>query len=166
MSILVSDTSVLIDLERANLVREVFGLPYQFAVPDLLYKNELAGALGDQLVAYGLVIETLTPGEVRAAQLVRQQDARLSLPDAFAFAIAKSRAWALLTGDGALRERSMAEGVSMHGVLWLFDELANGNHVPFGQLHQSLSTLAGHSRCRLPRTAVRERLQRFDQAAP
>ena len=34
--LLVSDTSVLIDLERGGLLDAVFGLPFQVAVPDLL----------------------------------------------------------------------------------------------------------------------------------
>ena len=37
MKVLVSDTSVLIDLERGGLLEGVFELPYEFAVPDLLY---------------------------------------------------------------------------------------------------------------------------------
>ena len=34
--ILVSDTSVLIDLERGGLLEAVFTLPHEFAVPDVL----------------------------------------------------------------------------------------------------------------------------------
>ena len=39
MKALVSDTSILIDLERGSLL--CFRLPFQFAVPDLLYEREL-----------------------------------------------------------------------------------------------------------------------------
>lgn len=53
MPVLVSDTSVLIDLERANLLEEMFLLPFEFAVPDLLYGRELAGKLGDRLMQPG-----------------------------------------------------------------------------------------------------------------
>jgi hypothetical protein len=41
MKILVSDTSVLIDLERGGLLVSCFRLPFEFAVPDLLYAREL-----------------------------------------------------------------------------------------------------------------------------
>lgn len=37
MKILVSDTSVLIDLDRGCLVEAAFRLPFEFTVPDLLY---------------------------------------------------------------------------------------------------------------------------------
>ena len=36
MKVLVSDTSVLIDLERGSLLEISFALPFEFAVPDLL----------------------------------------------------------------------------------------------------------------------------------
>ncbi|WP_209313642.1 hypothetical protein [Jannaschia formosa] len=42
MPILVSDTSVLIDIERAGLTTRIFALPHDFVVPDLLYDRELA----------------------------------------------------------------------------------------------------------------------------
>lgn len=161
MPILVSDTSVLIDLERATLLEEMFLLPFEFAVPDLLYERELAGELGDRLIQLGLRIEELTPVELRRATAVNRQHRRLSVPDTFAFAIAESREWGLLTGDGTLRELAVAEQIDMHGVIWLFDQLADGNHVAFDRLHRGLSDLFAHPRCRLPANEVRRRLMRF-----
>ncbi|CCM79725.1 MULTISPECIES: hypothetical protein [Rhizobium] len=161
MPILVSDTSVLIDLERAQLLEEMFLLPFGFAVPDLLYERELAGELGDRLVALGLRVEALTPAELGRAVDVRRQNARLSFPDTFAFALAKSRQWTLLTGDGGLRELATAERVNMHGVLWVFDQFSDGVYVSFDRLHAGLSTVFGHPRCRLPAGEVKRRLVRY-----
>lgn len=161
MSILVSDTSILIDLERAGLLEEMFLLPYDFAVPDLLYENELAGELGDRLVGLGLRVEVLTPTELTRAIVVKRQHARLSAPDTFAFALAESRGWGLLTGDGTLRALAATKEVEMHGVLWVFDQLADGNHVGPDRLHGGLTTLSAHPRCRLPTAEVRHRLARF-----
>lgn len=161
MPVLVSDTSVLIDLERGRLLEEMFRLPFEFSVPDLLYTRELTGPLGDQLVALGLRVEVLTPAELSRATIVRRQNASLSTPDTFAFAIAESRKWTLLTGDGGLRELALAERIEMHGVLWLFDQLAYGNHVTLGRLHDALSAIFAHPRCRLPAQEVRRRLIRF-----
>jgi hypothetical protein len=159
--ILVSDTSVLIDLERADLLGEMFLLPFEFAVPDLLYGRELAGELGERLVQLGLRIEELTPVELRRATTVNRQHTRLSVPDTFAFVIAVSRGWGLLTGDGTLRELAVTEQIDMHGVLWLFDQLADGNHIGFDRLHDGLTNLFAHPRCRLPANEVRRRLARF-----
>lgn len=46
MKILVSDTSVLIDLERGGFLDSCFKLPFAFAVLDLLYNRELAAYEG------------------------------------------------------------------------------------------------------------------------
>lgn len=161
MPVVVSDTSVLIDLERGGLLEAMFLLPFEFAVPDLLYTRELNGPLGDQLVALGLRVESLTPTELVRATIIRRQLANLSTPDTFAFAIAESRKWTLLTGDGSLRALALTEQVEMHGVLWLFDQLADGNHVAFDKLHAALSAVAAHPRCRLPAQEVRRRLTRL-----
>ncbi len=159
--VLVSDTSVLIDLERAGLLDEMFLLPYEFTVPDLLYDRELEGELGDRLIGLGLRVEELTSTELRRATAVNRQYSRLSAPDTFAFAIAESRRWGLLTGDGLLRELALEAQVEMHGVLWLFDQLADGDYVGFERLHDSLARLHAHPRCRLPAGEVRRRLVRF-----
>lgn len=163
MSVLVSDTSVLIDLERAQLLEDMFRLPFEFAVPDLLYERELTGVLGNQLVALGLRVEVLTPAELSRATAVRRQNTRLSVPDTFGFAIAQSRRWIFLTGDGSLRELAVAEGLHIHGVLWLFDQFSDGDHVPSDRLYDGLSTLFAHPRCRLPAAEVRCRIFRFTQ---
>jgi hypothetical protein len=39
MTILVSDTAVLIDLERGELIESAFKLSATFAVPDVLYAS-------------------------------------------------------------------------------------------------------------------------------
>ncbi|ANV26226.1 hypothetical protein BA939_19950 [Rhizobium sp. S41] len=161
MAVLVSDTSVLIDLERSELLDEMFLLPCEFAVPDLLHDRELAGELGDRLVGLGLKVVELTSTELGRATAINRQYARLSTPDSFAFTIAQSRKWGLLTGDSVLRDLALAEQVEMHGVLWLFDQLADGAHVETARLHRGLSILAGHPRCRLPVTEMRKRLTRF-----
>lgn len=59
MQVLVSDTSVLVDLERGNLLELAFGLSCAFAVPDLLYRRELRDQNGPALVAMGLRVEEL-----------------------------------------------------------------------------------------------------------
>jgi predicted nucleic acid-binding protein len=102
--ILVSDTSVLIDLERGGLLAAVFALPHEFTVPDLLYHNELAGEWGDRLRALGLRVEEISKDAVANALGYRQRRAVLSVADSFALALAKERQWVLLTGDGQLRE--------------------------------------------------------------
>ena len=51
---LVSDTSVLIDLERGEIVEAAFQMGYDLAVPDILYARELQPYNGNQLLKLGL----------------------------------------------------------------------------------------------------------------
>ena len=90
--ILVSDTSVLIDLERGGLLEAIFALPHQFAVPDLLYDREMRGEWGDRLVGLGLQVAEVSAEGVGNALRYRQQRSTLSVPDSFALALAKSAA--------------------------------------------------------------------------
>ena len=48
--VVVSNTSVLIDLERGCLLEAAFRLPSRFAVPDLLYEQELKARDGKRLI--------------------------------------------------------------------------------------------------------------------
>ena len=67
MKVLVSDTSVLIDLDRGSLVEPAFRLPFEFTVPDLLYERELKAHGGPDLIRLGLRVEELDGDEVSIA---------------------------------------------------------------------------------------------------
>lgn len=161
MPVLVSDTSVIIDLERGALLEDLFRLPFEFAVPDLLFRRELTGPLGDRLVALGLRVEELTSIELASATTIRRERKELSTPDTFAFAIAEGRRWPLLTGDGGLRRLAAERQIAFHGVLWICDQFEEGQRVPGPRLHAGLLAISSHPRCRLPATEVRVRLGRY-----
>jgi hypothetical protein len=161
MKILVSDTSVLIDLERGGFLDSCFQLPLEFAVPDLLYARELADFGGPELMARGLRVEELTGDEVTMAQTVRGDHPKLSLPDAFAYALASVRGWTLLTGDGELRALAEVEGVQFFGVLWVLDQLFEGQVMEAAAIVSGLEVIAAHPRCRLPGAEIQARLERY-----
>lgn len=163
MIILVSDTSVLVDLERGALLDSCFCLPYEFAVPDLLYRRELAEFGGAELVARGLRVEELTSEELTVAQNVRRANRKLSLLDAFAYSLAAGRHWTLLAGDGELRALARAERMPIHGVLWVLDQLFDGKVVEVAALVTGFEAIAAHPRCRLPRSDIQNRLERYRQ---
>jgi hypothetical protein len=164
MRVLVSDTSVLIDLERGGLLEATFRLDWEFAVPDLLYKRELRDFNGPALQQLGLRVEALDGDGVMTAVDYRRRVPALSLADSFALALAKINDWTLLAGDGALRNLAAAEGVDYHGVLWVLDQLLQSGFAA-GTLHRALTAIAGHPRCRLPAREIRERLDRYFRLA-
>jgi hypothetical protein len=161
MKILVSDTSVLIDLERAGFRDSCFGLSFEFAVPDLLYARELADYGGPDLVKLGLRVEELTPAELAIVQDTRTAHPKLSLPDAYAYTLATTRGWILLTGDGELRALADANKMTFCGVLWVLDQLFECDVVAGSALADGLEMIARHPRCRLPRAEIQIRLERY-----
>lgn len=161
MIVLVSDTSVLVDLERGQFLDSCFQLPFQFAVPDLLYKRELEGIGGPEMIARGLRIEELNKDELSVAQMIRSEHLKLSVPDAYAYSLALARDWILLTGDGELRALARERQMPFHGVLWVLDQLFEGQVIGSAVLAAGLEIIASHPRCRLPRGDVQARLGRY-----
>lgn len=166
MEIMVADTSVLIDLERGALIEKCFDLPYRFTVPDLLYRNELAGrdygpGLGERLLALGLKVEELDGDEVSEALGYRQRRPALSFTDSFALALAAGRHWTLLTGDRVMREFAASLDVVCHGVLWLIDRIFEAGIASQNDLVSGLQAIRDHPRCRLPRAEIESRMVRY-----
>jgi hypothetical protein len=161
MIILVADTSVLIELEHAQLLELAFQGPDSFVTPDFLYERELANDIGPQLLALGLKILALTADEMSTAQTLTNTNTTLSLPDCAAYVGARRPNHHLLTGDGALRRLAAAEGLTHHGVLWIMDRMLETQTATMQQLHAGLAALAQHPRCRLPPHEVERRLNEW-----
>lgn len=158
MIVLVSDTSILIDLERGNLLEAAFSSGLTMVVPDLLYDRELEPTNGAFLKKLGLGVVALAPCEVEYAQSVKSECHGLSLPDCFALSCAARDNHILVTGDSSLRNAATARVGQVFGLLWLLDQMAASGRVPSAQLHEGLSIIYAHPRFRLPATSVRERL--------
>ncbi|WP_084512418.1 hypothetical protein [Geothrix fermentans] len=161
MTILVSDTSVLIDLERGSLLESVFSLSATFAVPDVLFERELKAYGGENLLALGLKVLELDGEGVLLAQSYRARSKQISLPDSFTLALARRDGHTLLTGDGALRSLAEAEGLECHGFLWVIDQLIGAGTVPRVLLAARIELIVSHPRCRLPRREVKLRLEQL-----
>lgn len=165
-TVLVSDTSILIDLERGRLLEVAFGLSYEFVVPDLLYKQELREENGEALIALGLTVAELEPAQATMAQDYHgRTSSRISLPDAFALALAKAHGYVLLTGDQQLRGLAEEESVDCHGVLWVLDQMYHQGAATFDVLYDGLTAIAAHPRCRLPKAEVKVRRTQWANAA-
>lgn len=158
MVILVSDTSVLIDLDRGGLLEAAFSCGLTMVVPDLLYERELAEENGPWLRQLGLGVIGLTPAEVSLAQEVNTSRPTLSLPDCFALSCATRDGYELVTNDKALRSEAQARLGKVYGLFWILDKMAESGQVPHGLLYNGLTLIAGHPRCRLPAAEIRARL--------
>lgn len=163
MIILVSDTSILVDLERGGLLQAAFSCGLTMVVPDLLYDRELANYNGPFLRQLGLGVVALTAEEVNMAQEVRNVRKTLSLPDCFALSCATRANHALVSGDKNLRSEAVARLGNVYGLLWLLDQMAASGHVPLAQLVEGLQQISAHPRCRLPSGEVTSRLAGWEQ---
>lgn len=161
MIILVSDTSILIDLERGGLLEPAFSCGLTMVVPDLLYAKELESENGALLRRLGLGVVALTPDEVALAQQVRGSRPALSLPDCFALSCAMRPDHVLVTGDKILRAEAQARLGAVYGLLWILDQMEASGQVPATLLYEGLTRIFNHPRCRLPSADVRARLARW-----
>lgn len=98
---------------------KLFQLPIQFAIPDILYWEEIEPGAPD-LEAQGIRILEVT-GEYVAysAGLQAKYGANPSPNDYLALALAKQEGCPLLTGDQALKLAAQREDVTVMGTVWL-----------------------------------------------
>ncbi|WP_373182405.1 PIN domain-containing protein [Halomonas campaniensis] len=119
MLLLISDANILIDMEAGDLVDVFFRLPLQFAMPDIIYMEEIEpGSPG--LEAQGLKIMEVTSAYVEYALQLPEQYGELACHnDYLALALAKQEGCPLLTGDQGLKQVALGEDVSVMGTVWL-----------------------------------------------
>lgn len=149
--LLVSDTSILIDLERGNLLQATFKLPRPLAVPDVLYESELRATNGELLVGLGLQVLSLDGAGAALAQTYSVRGRGISTPDAFALALAKTNGHILASGDRALKKLAEEEAVECHGLFWIQDQLLEAKVHSSKALLTALERIASHRRCRMPK---------------
>lgn len=120
--LLISDANVIIDMKDGGLLELMFRLKETFAVPNVLYAEELEQQQ-PQLPRLGLQIKSLSGESIARAMLLKQHYAGTSINDLFALELARECNCPLLTGDKALRYAAENEGVEIRGTLWLVEQM-------------------------------------------
>ncbi len=120
--LLISDANILIDLEDGDLITELFKLPFQFQVPDMLFADELEADHG-YLLKHGLQLGELTPESMAEVEILVQKYKQPSRYDCFALVLAKQEDCPLLTGDQNLRKAAEQESVEVKGTLWIVEAM-------------------------------------------
>lgn len=155
-SVLVTDTNIWIDLENGGILAEVFYLPYQFLTSDFAIP-ELIHPRWQTLQALGLEARELNPEGILELFKLRQDFINLSTTDLAAFVLAKTLKATLLTGDWRLNELAKENSLSVHGVLWLLDEMVHYQAIIPGQAANALGRMLDQG-ARLPADECRKRL--------
>ena len=157
LSVLVVDTSVIIDLHHSGLLKETFSLPYRFIAPDVIIA-EMRTPPGSALLALGLESVKLYGKHVLEVGQLVEDYRKVSTNDIFAVVVAREHNTHLVTSDGPLRDMASQIGVSVRGTLWLLDELIRLEIVTPGLAIQSLNVMLVKG-SRLPREACNARIR-------
>lgn len=148
MLLLISDANILMDIETGDLVAPMFSLGYQFAVPNVLYYEELEEQHA-HLLNMGLQVRTVSAQGVARVEVLSQNHARPGRNDLFALALAEAENCPLLTGDAALRAAAESENVEVKGTIWLISEMVKEQRITVAVARASLSKMRENGR-RLP----------------
>lgn len=123
MPLLISDSSVLIDLIDGGLIDRLFQLPAEFATPVALFIEELEDSYPDlpmkglKLVEYDGV-DWL--GGIEAFKTLYRGPSDMDL---LALLIAQQQGCPLITGDKKLRKAAEQEKVEVRGTLSLVEDM-------------------------------------------
>ncbi len=161
LSVCVIDANILLDLYLGGLLPELFHLPIRFLVPDVVLE-ELDEPSIAALAGYALESTSLDGPEVQQAIDLAQRNRRISLSDASALVLARSRQATLLTGDGPLRTLALQLAVPLHGTLWILDGLVQARHTAPSDAAAAIERMLAVGR-RLPDEECRRRLARWRQ---
>jgi len=159
MTLIISDANILIDMEVAGLLEAMFQLPERFAVPDLLYVEELEEQHAD-LPGYGLLVLEMPSETIGQAQQLRAKHAQPGQMDLNALALAMHQACPLLTGDRRLREAAEQEQVRVNGTLWLMEQLLQVGIITLTQMEHAYDAMRQANR-RLPWQEVSNQIRRL-----
>lgn len=165
MQVIVSDSSVLIDLDKARLMSRGLVGQYQFVIPDALYEEELIALVNypkQELPKLGLRVEGLDPAQVQQAFAYQTRFPALTVQDCFALTLAKTTEQSLLlTGDNNLRKAAGHERVEVHGLIWACEQMNGYQTATARQIYNALKLLEQDPMVWLPKTPLQELLERL-----
>lgn len=161
-TLVISDANILIDMECGGLLAPMFRLEYEFAVPDVLYDEELSEH-HPEVIALGLgKIEVGADGVEYVERIVPEATRRgISRNDLLALALARQEDCLLLTGDSRLRTLAEEEGREVHGTIWLVGELVRVGRVRLPRVKRAYNAMRAAGR-RLPQAEVEAQLQELE----
>ena len=164
MKVLVSDSSILIEFSKREVLDRMFQLEFQFAVPDLLFHEELID-LGEysrqDLLDFGLRVESLDAEGVGTAIAYQSERTALSLVDSFALAIADRQGWPLLTEDRTMRSVAQSKGIVHRDALWVVDSMLDAGILSTPQVVAVLEAMRDDPRCPVPKPELAVRIRRL-----
>lgn len=163
MKILVQDANLLIDLFHGELLEIWFSQGHEIHTTSLVL-TELSDAEQSAairgLVARSELIISDTTAEDWDAALILARTWAVSIPDASVALLARKMNAVLMTGDGTLRKKALAEKIEVKGTLWVLDELLSNGSISSTQAAAALGRIL-ESGTFLPRADCHSRLEKW-----
>ena len=130
--IVVQDANILIDLYEADLLESFFVLSVESHSTDLVL-YEIAQPIHGYVTSGKIRKHILTQDQLaQVFQIQATLGQNVSLPDSSVLWLARKLGdnARLLTGDGKLRQCAESNGIKVHGLLWILDQLVENKIVP------------------------------------
>jgi len=119
----ISDTNIWIDFAHANLLTEIFKLPFDFCCTDFVLEEIDDIKTRQFLLKSGLIVEKIDQDNIVQLFSLMESHNNSSIADVSCFFLAKLTGIPLLTGDRKLRKQATVDGLTVYGSLWLLDLL-------------------------------------------
>jgi predicted nucleic acid-binding protein len=143
--IAVQDANILIDCADMQILDAVFALPFHFMTTDLIWAEITTPhnreALNAHIQEGKLTVTSLDSEALEAIIRLEQEQTGLSLQDCSAWYCAEQGQGMLLTGDGALRKKARKAGLTVHGSLWVLQQVRESNILDRAACCQALQYL-------------------------
>ena len=167
--IVVNDTNVFIDLFNVGLLEGFFSLPWEVHTTEFVLLELTREGQRDSVSQYednGLlhipVFDGSVMSEIVELYLQHMSKTNVSLTDCTVWYYAKRNSYTLLTGDRKLRNASLNDGVEVHGVIYVIDQLVEegilAKRIAISKLKQ-----LGKSNQRLPKDEIVKRIRLWEK---
>ena len=165
--VVISDTNILIDLYQTSLLGVFFALPVEIHTMDMVVAemktSPLREAIGELIRKGVLLVDNIDQEQMQ--DVLKLKSGNLSITDCAVLYTAKAHQWTLLTGDKKLRSKAESIGVSVRGILYVFDELMSASKIDPSYAAEKLELLSRGNK-RLPHAEVEIRLRNWTLLTP
>jgi rRNA-processing protein FCF1 len=127
MRIIINDANILIDLVHLDLMSEFIKLELDLKTTDVVFDelNDNQKVIIEAYI-YSKHIDLITiekEDDFESIMTILESSSGLSFEDCSVWHYANKLNGILLSGDGKLRKQAMANGISVKGILYVFDQL-------------------------------------------
>jgi predicted nucleic acid-binding protein len=154
------DANVIFDAGKGGILHEMFQLPFIFITSDFIAHRELIDPPFAELHKLGLHKQELTGTQIRQMYQIRSTHKELSIHDISVFLLARDQGLILLSGEKSLRKFAESAGITVHGMLWLMDQLIEKNIITRKKATLAVRRMLAHGRF-LPKEECDQRFEEW-----